>query len=124
MDYYCGGDLLTLLSKFEDRLPEDMARFYMAEMVLAVSSIHQLRYVHRDIKPDNVLLDGNGHIRLADFGSCLKLSDDGTVQSQVAVGTPDYISPEILRVSYFYFTIHLKVFWAKKVRFSAVVKCM
>lgn len=99
MDYYCGGDLLTLLSKFEDRLPEDMARFYIAEMVLAVSSIHELRYVHRDIKPDNVLLDANGHIRLADFGSCLKLSDDGTVQSQVAVGTPDYISPEILRVS-------------------------
>jgi serine/threonine-protein kinase MRCK len=46
-----------------------------------------------------VLLDANGHIRLADFGSCLKLFEDGTVQSNVAVGTPDYISPEILRVS-------------------------
>ncbi|KAE8752370.1 hypothetical protein FOCC_FOCC000842 [Frankliniella occidentalis] len=97
MDYYCGGDLLTLLSKFEDRLPEDMARFYIAEMILAIGSIHDLRYVHRDIKPDNVLLCANGHIRLADFGSCLKLSPDGTVQSNVAVGTPDYISPEILR---------------------------
>ncbi|KAK8751349.1 hypothetical protein OTU49_014334, partial [Cherax quadricarinatus] len=97
MDYYCGGDLLTLLSKFEDRLPEDMARFYIAEMILAIDSIHQLRYVHRDIKPDNVLLDANGHIRLADFGSCLRLQEDGTVQSNVAVGTPDYISPEILR---------------------------
>ncbi|XP_076263093.1 serine/threonine-protein kinase gek isoform X1 [Rhynchophorus ferrugineus] len=97
MDYYCGGDLLTLLSKFEDRLPEDMARFYIAEMVLAIDSIHRLGYVHRDIKPDNVLLDANGHIRLADFGSCLKLNDDGMVQSNVAVGTPDYISPEILR---------------------------
>ncbi|XP_073205818.1 serine/threonine-protein kinase MRCK beta isoform X5 [Lepidochelys kempii] len=51
----------------------------------------------RDIKPDNVLLDMNGHIRLADFGSCLKMSEDGTVQSSVAVGTPDYISPEILQ---------------------------
>ncbi|ROT63921.1 hypothetical protein C7M84_018166 [Penaeus vannamei] len=97
MDYYCGGDLLTLLSKFEDRLPEDMARFYIAEMILAIDSIHKLRYVHRDIKPDNVLLDANGHIRLADFGSCLRLQEDGTVQSNVAVGTPDYISPEILR---------------------------
>ena len=97
MDYYCGGDLLTLLSKFEDRLPEEMARFYIAEMILAIDSIHRLRYVHRDIKPDNVLLDANGHIRLADFGSCLKLAEDGTVQSNVAVGTPDYISPEILR---------------------------
>ncbi|XP_059369022.1 serine/threonine-protein kinase MRCK beta isoform X2 [Carassius carassius] len=97
MDYYVGGDLLTLLSKFEDRLPEDMAKFYVAEMVLAIHSIHQQRYVHRDIKPDNVLLDKNGHIRLADFGSCLKMMQDGTVQSSVAVGTPDYISPEILQ---------------------------
>nr|XP_023960895.1 serine/threonine-protein kinase MRCK beta isoform X4 [Chrysemys picta bellii] len=97
MDYYVGGDLLTLLSKFEDKLPEDMAKFYIAEMVLAIHSIHQLHYVHRDIKPDNVLLDMNGHIRLADFGSCLKMSEDGTVQSSVAVGTPDYISPEILQ---------------------------
>lgn len=97
MDYYCGGDLLTLLSKFEDRLPEDMARFYIAEMVLAIASIHKLQYVHRDIKPDNLVLDVSGHIRLADFGSCLKLGANGTVQSNVAVGTPDYISPEILR---------------------------
>ncbi|KAM9302185.1 serine/threonine-protein kinase MRCK gamma, partial [Gastrophryne carolinensis] len=97
MDYYVGGDLLTLLSKFEDRLPEDMARFYLAEMVLAIDSIHQLNYVHRDIKPDNVLIDMKGHIRLADFGSCLKMRPDGLVESSVAVGTPDYISPEILQ---------------------------
>ena len=110
MDYYCGGDLLTLLSKFEDKLPEDMAKFYIIEMVLAIDSVHKLRYVHRDIKPDNVLLDANGHIRLADFGSCLRLSSDGTVQSNVAVGTPDYISPEILRVSFNLISILLLIF--------------
>lgn len=97
MDYYCGGDLLTLLSKFEDRLPEEMTKFYVAEMIIAISSVHNLNYIHRDIKPDNIVLDANGHIRLADFGSCLKLGTNGKVQSNVAVGTPDYISPEILR---------------------------
>ncbi|CAF0784390.1 unnamed protein product [Didymodactylos carnosus] len=97
MDYYFGGDLLTLLSKFNDHFSEEMTRFYVAEMVLAIDSLHKLGYVHRDIKPDNILLDGQGHIRLADFGSCLRMRADGTVKSNVAVGTPDYISPEILR---------------------------
>lgn len=47
MDYYVGGDLLTLLSKFGDRIPEDMAQFYLAEMVMAIDSIHRMGYVHR-----------------------------------------------------------------------------
>ncbi|XP_012980912.1 myotonin-protein kinase isoform X4 [Mesocricetus auratus] len=97
MEYYVGGDLLTLLSKFGERIPAEMARFYLAEIVMAIDSVHRLGYVHRDIKPDNILLDRCGHIRLADFGSCLKLQPDGMVRSLVAVGTPDYLSPEILQ---------------------------
>ncbi|XP_062869822.1 myotonin-protein kinase [Trichomycterus rosablanca] len=97
MDYYVGGDLLTLLTKFGDRIPEDMAKFYLAEMVMAIDSVHRLGYVHRDVKPDNILLTADGHVRLGDFGSCLRLQDDGMVHFSLAVGTPDYLSPEILR---------------------------
>ncbi|XP_059814345.1 serine/threonine-protein kinase MRCK alpha-like [Hypanus sabinus] len=97
MDYYAGGDFLTLLSRFGDRFPEDMARFYLAELALAIGSVHDLGYIHRDVKPDNILLDVNGHIKLADFGSCLQMTKDGYVHSAVAVGTPDYISPEVLQ---------------------------
>lgn len=69
------------------------------------------------------MLDANGHIRLADFGSCLKLNDDGMVQSNVAVGTPDYISPEILRVSSGYLIIGYQFYRDLFNRFSNAVIC-
>lgn len=56
MDYYVGGDLLTLLSKFGDRIPEDMAQFYLAEMVMAINSVHRLGYIHRYYSLLQVLL--------------------------------------------------------------------
>lgn len=96
MEYHPGGDLLSLLSKYDDILEEDVARFYLAEMVMAVHSLHVLGYVHRDIKPDNVLLDRTGHIKLADFGSSARLSAEKKVHSKMPVGTPEYIAPEVL----------------------------
>ncbi|KAI1721015.1 protein kinase domain-containing protein [Ditylenchus destructor] len=97
MDYYVGGDLLTLIVKFEEHLPETMVKFYVAEMILAIDAVHRLGYVHRDIKPENVLIDISGHVKLGDFGSCLKRRADGTVFATTPVGTPDYISPECLQ---------------------------
>ena len=95
MDYMPGGDLVNLMSNYE--VPEKWARFYCAEVVLALDAIHSMGFVHRDVKPDNMLLDTSGHLKLADFGTCMKMGADGMVRSETAVGTPDYISPEVLR---------------------------
>lgn len=69
MEYLPGGDMMTLLIR-EDTLTESVARFYIAQSVLAIESIHKHNYIHRDIKPDNLLLDKNGHMKLSDFGLC------------------------------------------------------
>ncbi|EJD03128.1 kinase-like protein [Fomitiporia mediterranea MF3/22] len=67
LEYMGGGDLLNLLIE-KDVFEEDFARFYIAEMVLAIESCHKLGFIHRDIKPDNFLFDPQGHIKLSDFG--------------------------------------------------------
>ncbi|XP_043227647.1 rho-associated protein kinase 1-like isoform X1 [Amphibalanus amphitrite] len=95
MDYMPGGDLVNLMSNYD--VPEKWARFYTAEVVLALDAIHSMGFVHRDVKPDNMLLDQHGHLKLADFGTCMKMDKDGLVRSDTAVGTPDYISPEVLK---------------------------
>ena len=72
MEYLPGGDLMTLLMA-RDILPEEDAKFYAAEMVLAIESVHDMGCIHRDLKPDNVLIGKDGHIKLSDFGLSKKL---------------------------------------------------
>ena len=72
MEYLPGGDLMTLLMEREI-LPEEDAKFYAAEMVLAIESVHEMGCIHRDLKPDNVLIGKDGHIKLSDFGLSKKL---------------------------------------------------
>lgn len=69
MEFLQGGDLMTLLIK-RNTLSEDQAKFYIAEMILAIDSVHKMGYIHRDLKPDNILIDNQGHIKLSDFGLC------------------------------------------------------
>jgi tRNA A-37 threonylcarbamoyl transferase component Bud32 len=69
MDYVPGGDLMNLLIKLEV-FSEELARFYIGELTCAIESVHALGFIHRDIKPDNILIDKNGHIKLTDFGLC------------------------------------------------------
>jgi len=67
MEFLPGGDLMTMLIKY-DTFSEDVTRFYMAECVLAIEAVHKLGFIHRDIKPDNILIDKDGHVKLSDFG--------------------------------------------------------
>lgn len=124
MEFLPGGDMMTLLMK-KDILSEDVTRFYIAETVLAIDSIHKLNFIHRDIKPDNLLLDARGHIKLSDFGLCTGLKRSHRTEfyrdlssvdlsnpsdsrrfaqswkrqrrdrAYSTVGTPDYIAPEV-----------------------------
>lgn len=95
MDYMPGGDIVNLMSNYD--IPETWAKFYTMEVVLALDVIHSMGFVHRDVKPDNMLLDKYGHLKLADFGTCMRMDEDGLVRSNNVVGTPDYISPEVLQ---------------------------
>jgi len=139
MEYLPGGDLMGMLIE-KDTFSEEATRFYAAEAVLAIEAVHALGYIHRDIKPDNFLLDGRGHLKLTDLGLCKKVDsgvlpgmDHGSLGAasktvvgaptvpvaaidtdvpinapstrgsrhnrklaQSTVGTPNYISPEVL----------------------------
>jgi len=81
MEFCQGGDLMTQLMT-HDILSEKVTRFYIAEIALAIQSVHSLNYVHRDLKPDNVLLDNAGHIKLSDFGLCKAFNSDDSYLEQ------------------------------------------
>lgn len=77
MEFMPGGDLVNLMANYD--IPEHWAQFYTAELVLALDAIHSLGYIHRDVKPDNMLISRSGHVKLADFGTCVKMNDVGLV---------------------------------------------
>merc|ERR1719154_639016 len=70
---------MTLLMK-KDILTEEAAQFYMTETAIAIDYIHNLGFIHRDIKPDNILLDSRGHVKLADFGLCTGMKKSHSTQ--------------------------------------------
>ena len=106
MEYLPGGDLMNLFIK-KDTLTEEEAKFYICEIILAIESIHNLNCIHRDIKPDNILIDKNGHIKLSDFGLA-KIADNIFKEDIInykgnkhnrnfsCVGTAYYVAPEVL----------------------------
>ena len=106
MDYCPGGDLMDYLVQ-KDFLTENEARFYIAEIILCVDSLHKMGCIHRDLKPDNILISENGHLKLSDFGLSFLSTEilfpytknKNKYEPIIAysnVGSPDYVAPEVL----------------------------
>ena len=94
LDYCPNGDLMAHLSE-KTRFPEIVAKFYIAEIILAIEYLHSLDIVYRDLKPENILLDRAGHIRLADFGLA-KENVNPLNPAMSFCGSPAYLAPEVL----------------------------
>ncbi|XP_053617413.1 citron rho-interacting kinase-like isoform X2 [Plodia interpunctella] len=93
MELCAGGALAGLLARRGAPLAERDAAFYVAEVAHALKALHAMGYVHRDVNPNNILLDRCGHVKLGDLGSCGRLSGEGGGAGGV---TPDYVAPELL----------------------------
>ena len=94
MDYCAGGELFFHLRKFQ-RMNEQQAKFYFGELCVGMMYLHQLNIIYRDVKPENVLIDIFGHLKIADFGlSKFQQLDDSLAHS--FCGSPEYMAPEML----------------------------
>ncbi|EAX97083.1 AGC family protein kinase [Trichomonas vaginalis G3] len=97
LEYAAGGELLHHLSNLPV-VPIEDTKLYMAEVVLALQHLHTNHIVYRDLKPENVLLDKSGHVKLTDFGLCKEITEEG---AKTFCGTAEYLAPEVvLRLGY------------------------
>ena len=96
MDYINGGELFFHLRKAKT-FTEERTRFYAAEIALALEYLHSQGIIYRDLKPENVLLDKDGHLKITDFGLSKQFADDQKKKAFSFCGTPEYIAPEILK---------------------------
>ncbi|KAK8050576.1 hypothetical protein PG994_012306 [Apiospora phragmitis] len=91
MDFVEGGELFSLLRK-SGRFPNPVAKFYAAEVTLALEYLHTKNIIYRDLKPENLLLDRHGHLKITDFGFAKRVPD----KTWTLCGTPDYLAPEVV----------------------------
>eukprot|EP00735_Rhodelphis_limneticus_P014091 TRINITY_DN807_c0_g1::TRINITY_DN807_c0_g1_i1::g.25283::m.25283 TRINITY_DN807_c0_g1::TRINITY_DN807_c0_g1_i1::g.25283 ORF type:complete len:395 (+),score=100.76,sp/P54644/KRAC_DICDI/51.80/2e-122,Pkinase/PF00069.20/1.7e-73,Pkinase_Tyr/PF07714.12/9.7e-31,Pkinase_C/PF00433.19/5.7e-11,Kinase-like/PF14531.1/5.2e+02,Kinase-like/PF14531.1/0.00044,APH/PF01636.18/0.042,Kdo/PF06293.9/0.11 TRINITY_DN807_c0_g1_i1:85-1185(+) len=95
LDYCSGGELFFHLSRL-GRFDEELTRFYASELLLAIGHLHSMGIIYRDLKPENVLLDEEGHLRLADFGLSKEGITESTEGAHSFCGSPEYLAPEVL----------------------------
>lgn len=95
MDFSNGGELFTHLRK-ANRFTEGRAKFYAAQLVSALGCLHSNQIIYRDMKPENVLLDSNGYIKLTDFGLSKSNFNTSEELTYSFCGTPEYLAPEII----------------------------
>lgn len=91
-EYICGGELFSYLRN-SGRFSTQTANFYACEIIAAIDYLHQKNIVYRDLKPENLLLDKEGHLKITDFGFAKKLTD----RTWTLCGTPEYLAPEIIQ---------------------------
>lgn len=92
LDYACGGELFSLLRR-EGRFANDVGLFFASEIVLAFEYLHSKDIAYRDLKPENLLVDKDGHVRITDFGFAKVVKD----KTFTLCGTPEYLAPEIIQ---------------------------
>ncbi|KAI8914262.1 kinase-like domain-containing protein [Gorgonomyces haynaldii] len=92
LEYIQGGELFSYLRKSQ-RFPNNVARFYAAEVILAFEHLHSKKIIYRDLKPENLLLTASGHIKITDFGFAKVVEKE----TWTLCGTPDYLAPEIIQ---------------------------
>ena len=90
-EYVQGGEIFRLLRR-ESLFPNDVALFYITEIVTALEYLHSLKIAYRDIKPENLLIAADGHLRITDFGFAKQVED----RTFTLCGTPEYLAPEII----------------------------
>lgn len=96
MDFINGGELFFHLRR-STSFTEERARFYAAEILMALDYLHGLGIIYRDLKPENILLDSEGHVKLTDFGLSKQFFGGESQKAFSFCGTPEYLAPEILK---------------------------
>ena len=109
MDFFNGGELFYHLQK-EGKFTENRAKFYSAEILLAIECLHDHNITYRDLKPENILLDQSGHIKITDFGLSKQLTNEGIANDANCItrtfcGSPEYLAPEMLQQNGYSFMV-------------------